>query len=423
MDTSKKVFAIIAGIMVLTCVLLFLFLWPEQEDPIQNSTAASSAASESTTPLDGGDFVDPENYTGEITLPPEETLPPVLVGNDVTIKTIPRDPAEQIDRTAYVDESHPEFIPGVYAASYLSSEGKVYCNDRTISINIYDALKDETVTVSFGYATGKCNRFLYLNPQVITDQQIAPYNFFFNAEKGSIVTIPDAQVDPGRIRGYMLKRALEDKAPATYFSAKTPGTVWFTQPPLEKRTFIDTLVLNWEGDYIATLRLTIEKAEDGTYYLADLDNRDLLQNGGQTTDHNFTEAELDYIIDCANTTLHDTNTLGLGITHEVEGTFVYEKSRFLIAYIDLESDMYFDELIPRNGGSKYSRRYKEMLMPMLAVTVRNMYSKMSMTLYYQIYRFPTETEHGYYYYIGRDYHAYNTLERLQAFGYGKNPLE
>ena len=56
-------------------------------------------------------------------------------------------------------------------------------------------------------------------------------------------------------------------------------------------------------------------------------------------------------------------------------------------------------------------------MPILAVTGRDYVNQRVFTLYFQIYAEPKENSHGEYYYIGRDYHRYDSAQALKDLGY------
>lgn len=409
MKKSKTTFALIAAAMVILCVILILVGTSKQ-----GGTGLEAPQPTDAPDLSGDETLIPPTALDEIEVPPLPTIAPqpITIAKNVTIYKVDADPNEIIDRTQAVDSSHPEYLDIPGGDPYWSVEGKVCRNDKTITIEVMNEFSGDYYEITFGHITGQCNRFLYLNPSVKVNG--SPASVFVHADQptaGYLVTlgseIPPQR--PGDILSCTYIRALDQRSSAKYDDPKHPGFIWYPQNELKGPIYIDMLVNNPEGNPYATLRLTIDKAEDGTYSLADIDNLDLFQDNSLHPE--FTKSELAYVIDLANEVyMSGPENSGLGI-HEDDG-FPLEKC--IIEY--REHDFYYEEFIPAGGVIAYTQVYEDLEIPFLAVHLRQSGYAVH-TFYFQIIVAPTSENHGVYQYIGYDFPLYDSVELLSGFGW------
>ncbi|HIT34528.1 MAG TPA: hypothetical protein IAC31_07905 [Candidatus Faecousia intestinigallinarum] len=348
----------------------------------------------------------PEPSFGNDTAPATDpSTEPIIetVGESVTVNILGIRPGALIDRTMGVAQESPEYIADMTA--YVGSEGKVYKNDRTISIEYLDEVSGKYLTYSFGYATGEYNRFLYLNPKIEDAKDGYNYYFHFSAQQGSLVNI--AYEDYELYDSFSVRRALNQDAPATYIDPTHPGLVWFTAAPIDEPVSID--VIAWGQDSIrAIFRLWIEKDDDGCYYISSIENRNLIQEPNSQYDI----AELYYIYEMASADIHDGEKLRMTVI--TDGYPPIEN--YIIDYRSIDEGCYYRYFVPAEGrftADTLEYRYN----PMIAVTLRTLGGGLSLTLYYHIIHPPKDGVHGVYQYIGRDYPLNDTIENLQMLGY------
>lgn len=408
MKKSKLIFAIIAVCTILTCVICAVVMGQ------RNVSAPETAVTENTTDTEPSVIV-PDN-TPQETISAKPVDAPVIVKDDVTITQLPKDPDEVIERMPITDPEHPEVLDIESTSPMMSSEGSVYRNDKEISIEIVDNLTGDVYDFSFGHATGKCNRFLYLNPQFkVNDEELSSNVYYHFSEPyggGTVTTcgIPvEENIDNKLYLNYSFFRALEEKQVAGYSDPKHPGTIWFTQSPLDNNIYIDVTAHYYQGGLIATMRLTIAKDKDGTYSIVDIDNKDLLSNGENDT---YSLRELAYVIDVADTVFHTPGMNHTFNTNHLDWHFQVEEC--IIELRDAETGLYWNEFIPAEG-SKWTRDYSDSQMPILAVNVTKL--NPTQTHYYMVLEEPTATTHGTYQYVGYDYPLYETVQLLNGYLY------
>lgn len=415
MKKSKTIFYI-AAILVVAVICVCFIILPDSD----GGEEASANITGATIIAEGDNGLDPNEWLTPSTLPEDNMDVETIVENNVTIRKVEKDPNEVIDRTAQVMEDHPEYLDIMGGDPYICAEGKVCRNDKVISIDIYDAIKESTATISFGYITGVCNRFIYLNPEVKESREITllSSSYYFcidNVYGGGYVATVGVEEDPDKIPAptyhYTFNRALENKTVATYTDPQHPGVFWYTHAPVETPVYIDIRVFHDNGFMVATLRLTIDKDEsDGTYSIVDIDNKNLLQNNSGTI---YSTEELEYIVAQTNETYNTPNLVHMYTGDDLKASM--EPEECIIEQRDHETGLYYNQFIPCEGTDK-CRTYSDTLIPILAVTWRGPVFG-SMTLYFWVIQEPTETSHGSYQYIGRDFPKFQTFAQLELSGY------
>lgn len=397
MNKHKIIFAAIAVLVILCCLLPFLL--KRQQDDSSISTTDAAGTTQSTAPQEQEPSAATETVDlSDVEIPtlPIETIPQIIVGNDVTIEQVPKDPNEVIDRNQVMDPTDPEYLNVTGGDPYFNLEGKVCRNDKVISISVQDALTDEQIKISFGHITGRCNRFLYLNPVMYTNGEITQGYFHFRyivTGGGYQITVADRDATGD---SYTYNTTLEDAYAANYTDPKHPGAVWFPHSILEGPIYLDVIVNNAQGRLIATLRLTIDKAEDGTYALADIDNLNIIQNPQLYPQ--FTESELNHILDLANEVWFDPSQTKI---HDISGNTGFTMNQCIIEYMVPDFRLYYDTFVPGADTVPETKPYADLMIPMVAVTLRKWNS--SYTLYFLVYSEPTPDSHGIYQYVGRDH--------------------
>ena len=419
MKKSKQIFGLIAAVIMAVCLLvILLFGGPgnqaSQEQPPSTTPADTAPVPESTEPEESNAPYIPEHGVSGI----RNTY---TLADNVTITQVPKDPNEVIHAYAPIAKDDPEYLGN--DENYETAEGKVYRNDKIISIDLFDELTGQEMKISFGYITGTVNRFLYLNPVVETSETTPRYGFYFSPMPagGNVLTLPVIYAnEEERLtahRGcynFQVGRALDQREIAGYQDPKHPGTVWFTPAPIESDLWIDVLVYQLAGDLRATLRLTIAKDPDGTYSIVNLENKNLLQTY-EEAESKFTKDELAYIYNIGKTTVENPDIVKFDAVGNAEVTV----ERMIIEYRNEQTGLYYPFFIPadRSGGF-YASSAKYADGPILAVTVRHICSVTSVTtMYFRIIKMPTEREHGKYEYIGRDFLFAESSQALSSQGY------
>lgn len=408
----KRILYFILGTLLIVALIVLFVNAPDIQENIQGETAYEDITY-STDPLD-----ETLEFIPYFTMETEpETYPANELGDNVTVEESPADPNEVIDRTMEIDPSHPEYLDSDNYNPFYSSEGKVYRNNKVISIDLYDASLEKTFTVAFGYPTGVCNRFLYLNPVVTSDGDIDNYYIQFETVKGCGQVLTFSSTTDGDLGTcYIFQRAMERRTSANYESPQSPGSVWFTSSPLDRPVYIDAVIYNGTGRFTASVRLTVGKEEqDGTYSIIDLDSNNLFDQNALHPD--FTPEELQYIVDATNKVLFEQNLASLDI-QENDTQVTAEKC--VIQIRPEEMGLLYDEFIPSFGGLRKEQNYINSGMDILAVTYRPT-ELSSHTLYFYIICPPINGDHGIYQYIGRDYPTFDTVENLTNAGWKQHP--
>ena len=475
MRKSKIVFGIIAAVVVLACLLCFIFLGDKEpqattKDPdsntVQSGTYEEDTISEETedpmiesdeipwydeddgktmlyptenydddwdtrptewyeipiaeTFIEDGQVyyipvVDPneDSYDPDAMVPPKETEP-IEIGDDVTIRQAKKDPNEVIDRTIILDPSHPDVLAVEESSPMMSPEGVVYRNDKEISIEVADRLRGKTYTFTFGHITGKCNRFLYLDPKLKIDGEPESNIYFrFETPTGGGLDTCNMENPPGDMNNYSFFRTYDDGHVATFINNKNPGTIWFTQMPLNEPVYINVQAYHSISGLFASLRLTIAKAEDGTYSIVDLDNNDIFASGDYGV---FTDAEIEHLMEMATKTYLDKESTGISI--QTSENFKLTEENCLFEIRQPEEGLYFNQFVPYSGTNLTSY-YADFGVPILTITVRS-YGGVGMTMYFWVVEEPTATGHGTYQYLGRDFRNFKTIKELTGQGYTGN---
>lgn len=414
MSKLKRSLLILAIIAAIVVIVLLVRNAPEFEPPEETTTPHYEETTYNTAP--GEETLETLEYTPYFTMPTEpENYPETAVSDTVTINQVPKDPNEVIDRTIAVDPTHPEYLEDDQYNPYISGEGKVYRNDKVITLALNDGTDGYSHKISFGAAFGTCNRFLYLNPVVeYAGKTGDDYYFYFETPLGGgLVHSFYNEAETEEPMTYTFERALEQRNEAQYESAQNPGVVWYTQGPIDRPVYLDAFVYSQEGCMIASVRLTIEKDEtDGTYSITDLDNNNLLVQNELYP--NYTAKELEYILGLNTETLMDSDKIGL--THLTTREVVMSADNCIIDLRPKELGLVYDEFVPLSGGMREHFYYATDTMDILAVTYKATFSS-SFTFYYYVTKAPTEFSHGSYQYIGRDYHNFRTVEELQMSGW------
>lgn len=215
-------------------------------------------------------------------------------------KTMPAD--ETIWREAVLDPNDPENIDDQfpeYGNPDFSVEGKVYANDRKISIEIPSKWNDKPITISFGYISGGYNQYLYLNPVCSMGDSANPIGIYTTVRKDTserVFTrnpkmeckvpndIYSGDNPTSWVHNYaIIGQTYDNLASAEYTDITTPGLMWFTSSPLQSdfgEVYFRFLDLN-SSTLIALVKVVIAKnPTNGTYYLHHAENMDLLAKGG-----------------------------------------------------------------------------------------------------------------------------------------------
>ena len=420
MKKSKLIFGLIALIIIVLCLIILAD--PARDNTLGGADNPTTPGSQISPPVDPSD---PDASTDPLPTSKPFDFSTIEIADNVTINQVEPNPNEVIAIGAPITSDDPEYMNSG-SDTYNTAEGKVYRNDKTISIDIFDEMTGETHTITFGYITGECNRFLYLNP-VVEQEEVNyhyKYGFFFKGMPGagSIITLPQEYASEAEEResktysvNFTVGRALDMREVSTYQDPTHPGTVWFTQMPLSGSLWIDVICYRITGDIMATLRLTIAKGPDGSYSIVNLENLNLLQTY-QEEDSLFTKEELGYIYSMAMDVFGDPARLQSNIRGTVED---YTIERCIIQYRDEHSGFFYPYIVPpENGIYIESSLYEHS--PVVSVTVRrHLASAISCTMYFQVIKPPTEDTHGVYEYIGRDFTHYTDMDILITSGYPK----
>lgn len=417
---NKKSVTVIAIVVIVLCVLVMAVDCDKEPSP--------SSGQNQPIPVRPGEVVNihddiPEFTISWATIPTAPSKPnvpnhveEVTVGKNVTIYKVPKDPNEVIDYDMRITPEHPEYMEAEYGGYYISTEGKVYRNDRVISIDVYDPDKDVTRKISFGYITGKCNRFLYLNP--IVDDDNCQYSFRFQdyqvrGKSGGIIEIVSPiEADP-KSPSYVTYVAADQRIDALYKEPNYPGIFWYTTGPLDGPIYISCQVLTATGDPVALLRLVIAKdPSDGTYSFANIINCNIMQEN--PADSIIPDADIDVLYQLACETLKDPEALGLYSYQIME--VPYEPKHFMMEIRDYTTGTYHSLYYPK-GQSIAKPAYEDLFAPVVAVTYRGWSNTYALTMYFQVLRPATLFEPAIYQYMGRDSHFYPTLEIVKSNGY------
>lgn len=406
MKKSKITFAVLAGIVLIFCILIMVFGDHEEIAPAYTDSEIP-ATDIATEPIPV------ESIYNEF---PDNPYEFTLAGN-VRINQVEKDPNEVVHYGEPVLEGDPEYIEYEHGMNYGSPEGKVYRNDKTISIDIFDEMGGETLTFTFGYITGECNHYLYLNPVCEQAERNTRYAFHFIPVRnggGSVVTIPQKFNSEKEYNSAIMKcynftteRALDQRSIAAYQDPTHPGTIWFTQQPLDGNLWLNCLVYGLGGDFVASLRLTIAKAADGTYSIVNLENNNLLQKFEEEGTE-YDKDELAVIYTEASKVIADPSLVSIATANDS----AIDIESMIIEYRDKYTGLYYPYIIPAGGGL-YTQSNAYLDSPVIAVSVRRyQMGACAVTMYFRIVKEPTENTQGVYEYIGRDFLLYSNMDAL-----------
>lgn len=413
MKKSKMIFAVIAVAVIAICIISLLMTRGNtpSDKPVgttPDGTEESISTSDSSTQT-GPIYVTSPVVEGELT-----ELDPVELSDTVTMRQV--ELIAKIERGYVIDSSHEEYIDIPGGDPYTCSNGIIFRNDRTLTIDVLDQMTGVTHSISFGYLGGKCNRFLYLNPICTNDGELdAAYCYQFDSPMGggTILTLCDNTAGYKAYPSLVIGRTLEEWQNAGYTSPKTPGVVWHASTLPDGPVYIDCRVYEKTGDMIANVRITIERLLDGTAAITNLQDLNLLaDNGGNEY---FTASEMAYIADLADKTIRDPEKVGM-IYEDSKGAFAVEDC--LISLLDQNTGLYYNQFIPYRGLDT-TKTYADGLIPIVAVSLRTQ-GLFTQTLYFRQILPPLDGEHGWYEYIGRDYQVYDTVDNMMKYGYSGN---
>lgn len=414
MKKSKTLFAIVAVVIVITCVIGLL-------------ASRHVSGSQELDPGHSLDSPDPDEILGDgendehqpsyVTTPAtsEELGEPEItqLADNVTMKRV--DLIAKVERGYVIDEAHEEYIDVQGGDPYFCTDGIVFRNDRVLTIDVLDQMTGVTHSISFGYMTGKCNRFLYLNPLCTNDGEVDRgycYQFDYPIGGGDVINLSDNSAGYDAYPSLVIGRSLEEWENASYTAPNAPGVVWHIGSLPKEPVYIDCRVYEKTGDMVANIRITIERALDGTVAITNLQDRNLLADN--TEYEYYTASELAYLVDLADQTIRDSEKVGMAYS-DSKGKFSIEDC--IISVTDQDTGLYYRQFVPYRGvdtTSTYVGRAH-----ILAVSLRTN-GLFTQTLYFRCVLQPVNGEHGWYDYIGRDYQVYDTVENMMKIGYSGN---
>ena len=406
--TKKKVTSALAGVAAVAALVCIIFLGERNNDQY------SEPSQKDTRPT----LFDPSSDPTDTPIPTidiggdDNTYDPVVIGDDVKISINPAIKNAEIDRSPDVTPDHPEYIESYLGGgSFSGREGKVYKNDRSVSIDVQNSQTGEWTTYSFGLSLGEYNRFLYLNPIRNSGNPDIKGYFRFFASRGLFLDLSQSYDNKKEMLAshdnFTVRRAMDQLAVADYTSPMYPGAAWFTSGPLDEPVYIDTICYHGQGSIAAILRIWIDKDENGCYYIATIENRNLyLKN-----DPIFTASEIYYIYEMADADIVDNDLTGLRVTDKD-----WKVEDYYYDYRKAGSGPYYQYFLPAGkAAAAASKKYRDN--DIFAVTLRYNGVTHSITLYYRIIAMPYEGNHGVYKYLGRDYHYNASISELRDMGY------
>lgn len=417
MKKSKLIFFAVAAVVLVICLVLTLMPTADEPDP------TAPPGTELTLPIETGppDETQPIFPTSSLERPSGE----IQLADNVRIVQVEKDPNEVIRAFEPIGPDDYEYLPDG-SDTYTTAEGKVFRNDKTISIDIFDEYTGKTMTFTFGCITGELNRFLYLNP-VYEQGEEDPYQYGFHfipmlSGGGSIATLPleytevDLKAAHREADSFHVGRTLDQCQISDYVDPIHPGTVWFTQTPLSGHLWLDVICYQMGGDMLATLRLTIAKDPDGTYSIVNLENKNLLQLC-EEEDASYNKDELAHIYSLAMNVLGDPDQIKMATTTPVSEITI---ERCIIEERDPITGMYHPYFAPLQTvtGKDYASASDYLDTPLIAVSARRYggYAT-AVTMYFRVLKPASAGTHGTYEYIGRDFLFYTSANALKNQGY------
>ena len=350
-------------------------------------------------------------YEGRFTAPTPETKqldqdhqPEGMAGYESWISemavSMPDD--STIWREPVLDPSDPEYIDdlcGKYGNPDWTPEGKIYANDRKVSITIpAKGDKTEDVTITFGAITGEYNQYLYLNPSCDLATTKRPFGYYVKGktsggnrvfsrgllldcgETGPVSGLepleemePYRQLGPRPVNFYIPGQTFDQLKVASFTDYYDPGLMWFSTTPLkdEYAELYCRVVDMGRCTLVALIKICIaQNPANGTYYIHHLENMDLMVKGYTNTTY-YDEIDPEMWAEAIELTKQAID----------EGEFYPEyKSRedldeqfMFVDYLDESRGFYFQHGRPLfTGDFDYkSLAMKRIPLPALAVTFSN----------------------------------------------------
>lgn len=402
MKKSKIIFAVAVGVAIVLCAVLLL-----SKDSPSNVPSSEETTSFTTTGPDTPNVSDAttDNIGTESVPTEEDTIASDgPASSEATADTVPTETKPIILAPDFITTT----LPTDHIADTLPSSSGFYKNDRTVSIDIYDAATRKTYTISFGLVNDAESAFLCLNPAITPTDKTFTFCLNFSCGAGEVVSI-SGNADGEEI--YSFYRTLDDAVPATYQNSAAPGTIWYTTDRNLQQTWIDVRVYRSCCDMFATLRLTIKRDTSGAYYLAGIENLNMLDEGVESE---LTSAELDYLLSLYETDVRNTENIYCAVPE----SSLIQRKYMCCQWRDSGLGTYYDYFTTKGKQVVYCDRSDYSDKPVIAITLRfHLASRMIMTVYYQVEQMPTQDSHGVYTFIGFDPWSFSTKEELGRLMY------
>lgn len=160
----------------------------------------------------------------------------------------------------------------------------------------------------------------------------------------------------------------------------------------------------------AGIKHNIDKAEDGTYSIVNLENRNLLQNNVSR----LPDSELEYIYSIANDIIHDPEKIYCA---DIVADQELPIEQFLMTWRDKTTNLYYPYFVTASDSGYFVRSLDMLDSPVIAVSCRKYSVDYTFTIYLQVVMEPIPGSHGIYQFIGYDMPMYHTISYLQSMGY------
>lgn len=395
LSSSTKAFLTFALVITLLCGIIVLcvvhFGSPDTPEATEPATLPAQNA---------------QNWTEDTAPQQEATEPATEPTSEVESQGNPQPETNPDGSLAEIDYSDREVLPGdpeyidwsPYGDPFWSREGKSYCNDKIVSIDIPVECTGETLNFEFGYVTNQCNKYLYINPHCKQATDSRKFGYYFDAVHRCVCDSHDwyQAGDERRENGVdlFLGRTFDKYSPAQYIGPTHPGTIWYSVDGITGQTWVDIRVIDMEAEQmVALIRLIIEKGSDSYYHLVEAQNRNLVQTKG---DELMTPWAVETVIHNAMDILKSGEIGYLGMWENII------PDRFLVEHRTEETGLYFSELRPMWGQVTYER---DMTYPIIAVTFRTALNGGSgpITIYFRVDEAPTENYPGTFTPVGYDF--------------------
>lgn len=399
MKKSKILFAIALSVTIILCATLLLSRNNTREDqPSDNGSNAATSAGETVTPVATTETTTAETVpaTGTTT---HATDPANTEAMDDTVQA-PTETKPTILAPDYITTT----LPTDHISDILPSSSGSYKNDRTVSIEIYDAAARGSYTISFGLKSDVTGNYLCLEPSMTPVDKNVTYYLNFSCGAGDVVTISRNGSNDELF--YSFYRTLDDAVPAKFQSSTAPGTIWYTTDRSLKETWIDVRVYRDCCDMFATLRLSVKKDDSGMYYLAGIENLNMLDDGSRSA---LSSTEIDYLLSQYETDVRDRGNVYCAVP---ESSNIHRKY-MVCEWRDAGLGTYHEYFTTKGKEVVFSKRSDFSSKPVIAITLRfHLASQMILTVYYQVDQLPTQDSHGVYTFIGFDPWRFSTKEEL-----------